>query len=74
MIIIDSYDPVPHGHSARSPYVLFADTKAEVPQTGAATKAMVAGLTDNLPPTTLIYTKNFEVAVLDTSDVWNWKD
>lgn len=73
MIIIDSYDPAPHGHSVRSPYVLFADTKAEVPQTGAATKPLVSGLTDNLPPTTLIYTKNFESAVLGTDDVWSWK-
>ena len=32
MIIIDSVSPVEHGHgSVRSKYVLFADTKDEVP-------------------------------------------
>lgn len=75
MIIIDSITPIEHGRgSVASKYVLFADTKAEVPATGAATAAEITGFTDTLPPTTLLYTAAFEVAVLDTSDNWNWKE
>lgn len=75
MIIIDSVSPVEHGRgSVRSKYTLFADTKAEVPETGAATKALISGFSDDLPPTTIIYTADFKIAVLDTDDNWNWKD
>lgn len=74
MIIIDSVSPVEHGRgSVRSKYVLFADTKDEVPATGAATKLLVSELEEDLPPTTIIYTADFKIAVLDTNDNWHWK-
>lgn len=74
MIIIDSVSPVEHGHgSVRSIYTLYADTMDEVPLTGAETKPLISGLEDDLPPTTLLYTGDYQIAVLDTYDHWRWK-
>ena len=52
--------------------VLFADTKDEVPETGAATE--VADFTDDIPAMTLLITASCEVAWLNTSDTWVWKE
>lgn len=74
MIIIDSVSPVEHGRgSVRSIYTLYADTMDEVPLTGAETKPLISGLEDDLPPTTLLYTGDYQIAVLDTYDHWRWK-
>lgn len=75
MIIIDSVTPVEHGRgSVRSKYILFADTKFEVPETGSETAAMISELEEELPPTTRLYTGDFETAVLGTDDKWHWKN
>lgn len=52
--------------------VLFADTKDEVPSTGAATE--VEDFTDDIPAMTLLITAKSEVAWLNTSDTWVWKE
>lgn len=75
MIIIDSVTPVEHGRgSVRSKFVLFADTKYEVPGTGSATAAMISELEGELPPTTILYTADFKLAVLGNDDKWHWND
>ncbi len=75
MIIVSQKSLVKHGEgSVRSTYVLFADTKSEVPATGAATAALITDLDEALPPTTILYTASLEVAVLNTSDAWVWKE
>lgn len=75
MIIVDSITPVEHSKgSVRSKYTLFADTKAEVPSTGTATKALISGLSEDLPPTTIIHTGDWKVAKLLTDDNWSWKE
>lgn len=73
MIIVSRTHPARHGEgTVRSIYELFADTKTEVPQTGAATKLLITGLTEDLPPTTILYTKKAEFAILGTDDNWSW--
>ena len=52
--------------------VLFADTKSEVPETGAATE--VEDFTDDIPAMTILFTASMEVAVLNTSGTWVWKE
>ena len=73
MIFIDSVKSKPHGDGKYESVVLYADTKAEVPETGAATSALIEG-TPDLPPSTIIYTASCEVAILNTSDTWVWKE
>jgi hypothetical protein len=53
--------------SDRTIYILTADTKAEVPETGTAT----------LPGTELtqgsvIYTADLDIGILKSDDTWNW--
>lgn len=48
----------------------FADTKAEVPETGAATE--VTGLKGTLSAGSIIYTAKLEVALLKSDDTWEW--
>lgn len=51
---------------------LFADTKEEVPATGALTEP--DGMSDDvaLDAASILYTASLEVAVLDSSDNWHW--
>lgn len=51
---------------------LFADTKNEVPETGAATE--VPGLLDPLSAGSMLYTASLEIACLKSDDTWNWKE
>lgn len=51
---------------------LFADTKDEVPATGAATVA--TGLADTLSAGSMLYTASLEIACLKSDDTWNWKE
>ena len=75
MIIVRSYNPAQHGHSVRSPYELFADTKNEVPETGTATKALISDFPGgSIPPTTLLITGDWNIAHLGTDDKWSWID
>lgn len=73
MIFIDSVKSKPHGDGKYDGIVLYADTKAEVPATGAATSALIEG-TPDLPPSTIIYTASCEVAILNSSDNWIWRE
>lgn len=53
--------------------VLVADTKAEVPATGAATiAAMQSERADMLSMGDMIYTANLDVGVLQSDDTWKW--
>lgn len=75
MIIVRSVNTIQHGHgSIRSPYELFADTKAEVPETGTATKALISGFTGSIPPSTVLITADWNIAQLGTDDKWGWLD
>lgn len=51
---------------------LFADTKSEVPSTGAAT---VSSLGEQLilNPGDVVYTADFNAAILKSNDQWKWK-
>lgn len=72
MIIIDSDNNTTKGQTP-AVLTLFADSKAEVPSTGASTAALIPGFKGKILPTSIIYTANFEVAVLKTNDNWSWK-
>lgn len=55
--------------------VLFADTKAEVPETGTATAAAIQfPLSAALSAGDIIYTAKLEVAVLKSDGTWEWGD
>lgn len=73
MIILDTKNIKPHGSGIHPDVVLYADTKEEVPATGALTKAAMADPID-IPPTAILYTAALEIAVLNTSDQWVWKE
>ena len=49
---------------------VFADTKAEVPETGSATE--VKGLVGTLSAGSIVYTAKLEVALLKSDDTWEW--
>ena len=51
---------------------IFADTKAEVPATGAATIAAI-GEKIELTPGDVVYTGDFNAAILKSNDNWGWK-
>lgn len=71
MIIIDS---VVGKNEKTGKLVLFADTKDEVESTGTATAAKIPGYKGKLEPGSIVWTASFEVAVLDTTDTWSWKE
>ena len=48
-------------------FVLFADTKTEVPSTGSET---INGI--ELDPGSIIYTANLDIGVLKSNDEWEW--
>ena len=50
--------------------ILFADTKTEVPATGAATDAI--GKTKPFTYPSVIVTGDFETAVLGSDNTWGW--
>ena len=52
--------------------VLFADTKDEVPSTGAATAPMIPGYKGTLEPVSIVWTGDKHAAVLGTDDNWDW--
>lgn len=59
------------GGTLQEPVVTaFADTKDEVPATGAATE--VKGLEGTLSSGSIIYTAKLEVALLKSDDTWEW--
>ena len=75
MITVLSYSPVRHGEGyTASPYVIFADAKSEVPETGTATAAEITGFTDKLPVGTLIQTGDWQRAWLLSDDTWSWEE
>ena len=49
-------------------YMLFADTKSEVAETGAET----IGTIGPMGAGSMIYTANADVAILKSDDTWNW--
>lgn len=49
---------------------IFADTKAEVPATGAET--VVEGLNSKITYGSVLYTAKMEIAVLKSDDTWEW--
>ena len=49
---------------------IYADTKAEVASTGAATS--VTGLDGAIAPASILFTSAFEVAILKSDDDWEW--
>lgn len=51
---------------------LYADTKAEVPSTGAATVNSLGEIVE-LKPGDVIYTADFNAAILKSNDQWKWK-
>lgn len=51
---------------------LFADTKDEVAETGKLTA--VVGLVEPLSPSSMLYTASLEIACLNHSDTWVWKE
>ena len=71
MIIVDSVSIDIYG---KAKVILLADTKSEVPATGALTKAELTGFTSDLVPGSVVYTASCEVAILNTSDNWVWKE
>lgn len=52
----------------RRTYILFADTRAEVPATGAMTLA-----SPHLKAGSVIFTAIGEVGILQSDDIWNWE-
>ena len=60
----------PTNTTAQNVYVLFADTKTEVPSTGTAT-AEAANI-KKLAAGTVLYTAKMAVAVLKSNDSWDW--
>jgi hypothetical protein len=70
MIIIDE---VLGKNIKSSKLVLLADTKDEVPETGAATAPLIPNFKNALEPGSIVWTASFEVAVLDSEDNWSWK-
>lgn len=54
--------------------LLYADSKEEVPSTGTATVAALAGERVNkLATGDVLYTADFDIAVLKSDDTWNWE-
>jgi len=53
---------------------LFADTKLEVPATGALTAAEIPGYKGTILPSSILYTAALDIAVLNSSDNWVWKE
>lgn len=53
--------------SDRKIYILNADTKDEVPETGAETLPGV-----ELTQGSVIYTASLDIGVLKSDDTWNW--
>lgn len=51
---------------------IYADTKDEVPETGAET--VVSGYNGTIGSASILYTAKFEVAVLKSDDTWEWGD
>ena len=51
---------------------LFADTKDEVPETGAAT--VVPGLGMPISTGSILYTAKVELACLKSDNTWQWKE
>ena len=53
---------------------LFADTKAEVPATGAETKLLIEQWPEDmdLPIASALYTPDFDIAILKSDDTWKW--
>lgn len=60
-------------NTARNVVVLFADTKTEVPSTGADT-ATAAHMSKAPAAGSVLYTAKLAVAVLKSSDRWDWGD
>ena len=61
-------------------YILYADTKAEVPATGAATAALAKygehgehAFNGALTMASIIYTADGHFAILNSSDEWCWR-
>lgn len=72
MILIDSVDNIYNG---KMKGVLYADTKEEVPETGDATIAEIDGCeATSFDVGTLIYTPDFNFALLNSDDTWVWKE
>ena len=74
MIIIDSVSNPAELGRPEAVLTLFADTKSEVPETGVATAALIPGYKGTLLPTSILYTAALDIAVLNTSDTWVWKE
>lgn len=60
----------PTNATAQNVFVLYADTKTEVPNTGEAT-AEAAGIR-KIAAGTVLYTAQWDVAVLKSDDSWAW--
>lgn len=60
----------PANNTAKNVFVLFADAKTEVPNTGEAT-AEAAGI-KKLAAGTILYTAELKMAVLKSDDRWIW--
>lgn len=73
MIILDTRKSKSYTNGTYDEVVVYADTKAEVPATGALTSAEMEG-TPVLPPMTMLYTADLEVAILDSTDNWVWQE
>ena len=73
MIVIDNVESE-NKNDKKAVLTLFADTKTEVPATGALTAAEIPGYKGTILPTSVIWTGDFKVAVLGTDDNWDWKE
>jgi len=52
---------------------LYADTKAEVPNTGTLTKAAIAdSFTGKLGCSSTIFTADLDIGILKSDDTWQW--
>lgn len=71
MIIIDE---VIGKNEKSGKLALFADTRDEVPETGTATAALIPGYKGTLEPGSIVWTADFKIGVLNTSDNWCFKD
>lgn len=52
---------------------LFADTKTEVPSTGAETTTETTNFVETLKPGSLVYTADGNAALLKSDDNWAWQ-
>jgi len=68
--IMETKRPDSGGYSV----VLFADSKAEIPSTGTATIPLITGWGDagKVPMGSVIYTPQFDIAQMSSSDTWEW--